>query len=80
MRQIVSTIARLGFAALVACVPALIVVIGLTTVWTDDRPASYVELVLGGIVLIGTYIAVAFALRVQEVRDLAGMLRARLGR
>jgi putative peptidoglycan lipid II flippase len=80
MRQIVSTIARLGFAALVACVPALIVVIGLTTLWTDDRPASYVELVLGGIVLIGTYIAVAFALRVQEVRDLAGMLRARLGR
>jgi hypothetical protein len=56
------------------------VVIGLTTLWTDDRPASYVELVLGGIVLIGTYIAVAFALRVQEVRDLAGMLRARLGR
>jgi len=80
MRQIVSTIARLGFAALVACVPALIVVIGLTMLWTDDRPASYVELVLGGIVLIGTYIGVAFALRVQEVRDLAGMLRARLGR
>jgi putative peptidoglycan lipid II flippase len=80
MRQIVSTIARLGVAALVACVPALIVVVGLTLVWTDDQPASYIQLVVGGIVLIGTYIAVAFALRVQEVRELAGMLRARLGR
>jgi putative peptidoglycan lipid II flippase len=80
MRQIVSTIVRLGVAALVACVPALIVVVGLTLVWNDDRPASYIELVLGGIVLVGTYVAVAFVLRVQEVRDLAGMFRARLGR
>jgi putative peptidoglycan lipid II flippase len=80
MRRIVSTIARLGFAALVACVPALIVVVGVTMVWSDNRPASYIELVLGGIALIGTYIAVAFALQVQEVRDLADMVKARLGR
>jgi putative peptidoglycan lipid II flippase len=80
LRQIVSTLTRLGLAALVACLPTVIVVVGIAVVWSDDQPASYVQLVVGGIVLIGTYIAVAFGLRVQEVRDLADMLRARLSR
>jgi putative peptidoglycan lipid II flippase len=78
MRQISSTLIRLGVAALVACIPAAVVVVGIGSVWNGDQPASYVQLILGGFVLIATYIAVAFVLRVQEVRDLAGMVRARI--
>ena len=80
LTQIASTLMRLGVAALAACVPTLILVFGITLMWNDDQPASYVQLVLGGIVLVGTYVTVAFVLRVQEVRDLAGMVRARIGR
>jgi putative peptidoglycan lipid II flippase len=80
MRQISLTLARLGVAAVVACVPTVILVVGITLVWNDDQPASYLQLVLGGAVLISTYVAVAFVLRVQEVRDIADMIRARLRR
>jgi putative peptidoglycan lipid II flippase len=80
LTQIASTLSRLSVAALVACVPAAIVVFGISLVWNDDRPASYVQLLLGGIVLVATYVTVAFALRVREVRDLTGMVRARIGR
>ena len=80
LRQITSTLVRLGVAALVACVPTAILVFGITMLWNDDQPASYVQLVLGGIVLIATYVAVAFVLRVREVRDIADMVRTRLRR
>jgi putative peptidoglycan lipid II flippase len=80
LRQITSTMFRLGVAALVACVPTVIVVVGITLLWNDDQPASYIQLILGGIVLIATYVAVAFVLRIQEVHDIADMVRARLRR
>jgi putative peptidoglycan lipid II flippase len=80
LTQILRTLAKLTVAALIACVPTLLVVLGLTALWNDEKLASLVQLVVGGIVLIAVYVGVAFALKVREVRDLADMVRARLGR
>jgi hypothetical protein len=36
--------------------------------------------VVGGLVLVAGYVLVAVKLRIREITDLGGMLRARLGR
>jgi putative peptidoglycan lipid II flippase len=80
LRQVFGTIARLVVAAMIAAIPAVIVVIVLNQVFGADRHtkvASLVELGVGGLVLIATYIGAAFALRVREVRELRSMLRSR---
>jgi putative peptidoglycan lipid II flippase len=80
LTEIARTMGRLTIAALVACVPTVLLVVGLTAVWNDGKIASLVQLIGGGAVLIGVYVAVALVLKVREVQDLAGMVRARLGR
>jgi putative peptidoglycan lipid II flippase len=80
LSEILRTLGRLGIAAVVACVPTLLLVLGLTAMWNDGKVASLVQLIVGGAVLIGVYVAVALVLKVREVQDLAGMVRARLGR
>jgi hypothetical protein len=52
----------------------------MTLLWGDEKVASLVQLVVGGIVLIAGYAGAALWLRVHEVRELAGMIRGRLGR
>ncbi len=78
--QIMATIGRLGVATLVAVVPAVITLVAMTAIWGDEKLASAVQLVVGAVVLLGAYIAAAFALRVREVRELESMVRSRLGR
>jgi putative peptidoglycan lipid II flippase len=71
---------RLTIAAVVASVPALLVVVTLGRLVGDGKVGSAVQLVLGGAVLTAVYLAVAITLRVREVRELTAMVRTRLGR
>ncbi|GII22289.1 murein biosynthesis integral membrane protein MurJ [Planosporangium mesophilum] len=80
LRAVGSTLARLALAAALAAVPAGLAVVGLRAVLADDWLGSVIELVVGGVVLLAGYVAAAVALRVREVTELGGMLRARLGR
>jgi putative peptidoglycan lipid II flippase len=80
LRSVFATLGRLAVAAVVAGVPTLLVLVGLDAFLGESWVASVVELIVCGLVLVTTYVAVAFALRVREVRELGGMVRARLGR
>jgi putative peptidoglycan lipid II flippase len=80
LTQVGTTLLRLAFAAAVAAVPAALVVYGLNAGIGDGKVGSFVQLVIGGVVLLGGYVVAAIALRVREVTELGGMLKARLGR
>ena len=80
MARVFATLNRLGLAALAAAVPALLLVLVLGAAWGDGKLASLVTLLLAGAVLLGSYVALALALRVREVRELASMVRARVRR
>jgi putative peptidoglycan lipid II flippase len=80
LHQIFATLGRLAVAATVAGLLAWLAVAVLEAAEGDGKLASVVQLVVGGFVLLGSYLAVAFALRVPEIRDLTRMLRGRLDR
>jgi putative peptidoglycan lipid II flippase len=80
MRRVVTALTRMGVAALVAAVPAALVAYGLGRLLGSGKLASAVQLAGGGLVLIALYVAGMLALRVPEAREVAGMLRGRLGR
>ena len=80
LSRIVRTVVRLTIAAVVASVPALLVVVTLGRIVGYGKVGSVVQLVLGGAVLVAVYLAVAITLRVREVRELTAMVRTRLGR
>lgn len=80
LMRVLDTLVRLGLAALIASVPAALVVVTMTALAGDAWASSVAQLVVGGSVLIAAYLAAALALRVREVRDLIDMIRARLGR
>jgi putative peptidoglycan lipid II flippase len=78
--QVSDTLLRLGGAAVIAAVPAGAVVWWLNRTYGHDKVASVVQLTVGGTILVIVYVGAALALRVREVRDVAGMLRARFAR
>jgi putative peptidoglycan lipid II flippase len=80
LSAIIRTLVRLALAALVAALPTLLIVVTLGRLLGNGKAGSAVQLVVGGLVLVAVYLAVAVALRVREVRELTGMLRTRLGR
>ncbi|NJC68845.1 murein biosynthesis integral membrane protein MurJ [Planosporangium thailandense] len=80
LRRVATTLLRLTVAAALAAVPTVLVVAGLDTFLSDDWLGNLVRLVVGGIVLLVGYVVAAAALRVREVTELGGMVRARLGR
>jgi putative peptidoglycan lipid II flippase len=80
LRQVGLTLLRLTLAASLAAVPAALVVLGLSAVVPDTWFGSVVQLIVGGLVLLAGYVGVAVALRIREITELGGMLRARLGR
>ena len=80
LTRVFTSLGRVGLASLVAAVAALVVTVGLSAWWDDGKVASIVQLVVGGIVLVGVYIATALGLRIHEVRELGSMVRSRLGR
>jgi putative peptidoglycan lipid II flippase len=80
LREVGATLARLTLAAGIAAVPTGLVVYGLSAVLDDNWLGSLIQLVVGAVVLLAGYVGAAVILRVPEVTELGGMLRARLGR
>jgi putative peptidoglycan lipid II flippase len=78
--QVLSTLTRLAAAAAVAAGPTALVAWALGRELGAGKWSSIVILVVCGAVLIVGYVAVAFLLRVREVREVALTIRARLGR
>ena len=80
LTQMLSTLARLSAATLIAAVPTLLVSLILVHAIGLGKIASIVELIVGGLILVTVYLAAAVGLRVREVSDVWGMVRGRLGR
>jgi putative peptidoglycan lipid II flippase len=80
LRRVAVALLKLVAAAAIAAVPTFLLVYGLTELMGDDKLDSFVQLVLGGALLVGLYYGLALLFRVAEVRDLTRMVRARLGR
>ncbi|NJC64484.1 murein biosynthesis integral membrane protein MurJ [Planosporangium flavigriseum] len=80
LQRVSATLARLALAATVAAVPAALAAYGLNALLGDGKVGSLVQVIVGGIVLLVGYVVAATTLRVREVTELGGMLRARLGR
>lgn len=79
---ILRTWLRLGVAAAVAAAACLgvLYLLDATTSIGSVKVASLTQLAVGGLVLLGTYIAVATALRVKELTEFWSMVRRKLGR
>ncbi|GIH17901.1 murein biosynthesis integral membrane protein MurJ [Rugosimonospora africana] len=75
-----STLGKLAVAGLIAAVPTLLVSLILEHYLGLGKIGSVIGLVAGGLVLIVVYLAVAVALRVREIDQVWGMVRAKLGR
>jgi putative peptidoglycan lipid II flippase len=75
-----ATLARLGAAAVLAGVPALLAVIGLSALLGEGGLGSLAQLIVGGAVLVVAYVGIALLLRVREIQELGNMLRSRVGR
>jgi putative peptidoglycan lipid II flippase len=80
LRRVFTTLGKLAVAAVLAGVPALLVVIGLASVSGESKLAGIAQLIAGGAVLLAGYVGLAFALRVPEMRELTNMVRARISR
>jgi putative peptidoglycan lipid II flippase len=80
LTELFATLGRLALAALIAAVPTVLVLVGMTAAWGTGKWASIGQLVVGGVVLFATYFGVAIVLRVPEVRELTATVRTRLGR
>jgi putative peptidoglycan lipid II flippase len=80
LREVASTLLRLGVAAAVAAVPAAGAAWALGNVLGDGWRGSAVQLVVGTVVLALVYLLLASALQVSEVRQLAGQLRSKVRR
>ena len=78
--QVVRTAVRCLVAALVAAVPAGLLVAVVTRGLDEGTLASLLALVAGGSVLGAGYVVLARRMRVREVDDVAGPLLRRLGR
>jgi putative peptidoglycan lipid II flippase len=80
LRRVFRTLGQLALAAVLAGVLALLVVMGFTAMWGEEKWASVAQLVVGAAVLGVAYVGAAFALRVPEIRELGAMVRSRVGR
>ncbi len=78
LTEVLRTLARLALAALIAAVPAGLVTLILVHAIGLGYLASVVELVVGGLMLVVVYLAVAVSLRVREISDVWGMVRSRI--
>jgi putative peptidoglycan lipid II flippase len=80
MRRVAVTVGKLIIAVAIAAVPTYLLEYGLRSVAGDGKIASLVTLAVCGVVLLAAYFGAALGLRVAEIRDLAGMVRRRIGR
>jgi putative peptidoglycan lipid II flippase len=78
--RIVGTLSRLALAGVIAAVPTTAVLVTLTVLWGDAKGASFIQLLVCGLILVAAYLGAATWLRVPEVSELLGMVRSRLRR
>ncbi|MGW4677962.1 murein biosynthesis integral membrane protein MurJ [Micromonospora taraxaci] len=78
--EIMRTGGRVLVAALGAALVGLIVVKLLPGDATPSRLQAIVQLVIGGAVIVGTYLGLAMVLGISEITEVVGMVRRRLGR
>ncbi|MFG1902259.1 murein biosynthesis integral membrane protein MurJ [Micromonospora carbonacea] len=77
---IMRTLGKVVVAALGAALVGLLVVNLLPGGDTLSWPQAVFRLVLGGAVIVGTYLGLAMVLRIGEITEVVGMVRRRLGR
>jgi putative peptidoglycan lipid II flippase len=80
MADIARTMAKVALAALGAAIVGLVVVAVLPGGDRLSRPEAVAQLVIGGVVIVSTYLGLAMALRIREISDVVGLVRRRLGR
>jgi putative peptidoglycan lipid II flippase len=80
LREVGTTLGKLAVAGVIAAVPTLLVSLILEHYLGLGRVGSIVGLLVGGLVLVVVYLAVAVALRVHDVNQVWGMVRSKLGR
>ncbi|WP_432844344.1 murein biosynthesis integral membrane protein MurJ [Dactylosporangium sp. CA-092794] len=80
LRRLLDTLIRLGIAAVAGGLLALAVSWLIGQIIDPGKLQGVVQLVIGTGVLLAVYAVAAVFLKVQEVRQFAGMIRSRLGR
>jgi putative peptidoglycan lipid II flippase len=80
LASVAAALAKVMVAAAIAAVLGFLVVRLLPGGDTPDRPAAILQLAVGGTVITIGYLGAAAALRVREVRQVAGMVRRKLRR
>lgn len=77
---VLRTLLRLALAAIVAAVPTALLALIIQHTLGFGKTGSVVGLLVGALVLVIVYLAVATALRVKEISQVWGMLRGRIRR
>jgi putative peptidoglycan lipid II flippase len=75
MGSVVRTVLQVAVAAAVAGAAAYAVVLGVEHVLTDPRVRAVTGLVGGGIVGLGAFVGVAWAMRIPELRQIGHLVR-----
>jgi murein biosynthesis integral membrane protein MurJ len=79
-RRIRSSLVRMHVAAVPGTIVALAVAAGISAVTAGGTIAALATVAVGGTLGLGAYLLAARLLRVSEISDLTGLLRARFGR
>lgn len=77
---ITATLVKVAIAAVGSGLVGLLVIKLLPGDATPSRLEAIVQLVVGGAVIVGTYLGLATLLRIREITEVLGMVRSRLGR
>ena len=80
LASVAVALAKVLLAAAIAAALGLLVVRLLPGGSEPDRPAALLQVIVGGAVIMVTYLLAAGALRVREVSQVSGMVRRKLGR
>jgi putative peptidoglycan lipid II flippase len=80
LRTMFTALGRLAVAAAVAAIPTYLLVLVFEHTMGTGKLASFVTLVVGGVVLVAVYIGVAIALKAKDITDVAAIVKSRLGR
>ncbi|WP_184539655.1 murein biosynthesis integral membrane protein MurJ [Micromonospora polyrhachis] len=80
MGEIAQTLGKVLAAALGAAVVGLVVINLLPSGEHLSRAEAILQLVVGGAVIGGSYVGLAVLLRIQEINEVIGMVRRKLGR
>ncbi|GAB3148649.1 murein biosynthesis integral membrane protein MurJ [Micromonospora sonneratiae] len=80
LSEIMRTFGKVLVAALGAAVVGLVVITLLPGGEHLSRPQAILQLVVGGVVIGGSYVGLALLLRIGEITEVVGMVRRKLGR